>query len=182
MSEIRTHSGRTLSVEDPDPDAILIEDIAHALSFLCRGAGQTNFFFPVARHCVLCAGEAEARGMSRDIVLACLLHDASEAYMVDIPRPIKDTLIPAYRICENRLLDCIYRKFLGRPLTESELATVSEIDDALLSYDLRFLLNMDVPLAPLHIPVDYVFEPMEQTRQAYLDTFYALTASQTEKP
>lgn len=163
-----------VSIDHPDPDTILIEDIAHALSFLCRGSGQTNFFFPVARHCVLCAREAEARGCSRDTVLACLLHDASEAYMVDVPRPIKDGLIPVYRDYENGMLDCIYRKFLGRPLTAEELDTVSEIDDALLSYDLRYLLNMDVPLEPIHITLDMTFEPMETTRQAYLDTFHAL--------
>ncbi|MBQ1229093.1 MAG: hypothetical protein IIX87_04380, partial [Firmicutes bacterium] len=96
MAIINTHSRRQVNVADPRPDTIDIEDIAHALTFLCRGGGHTEFFFPVARHCVYCAREAAARGLSREVVLACLLHDASEAYMVDLPSPIKDGLFPEY--------------------------------------------------------------------------------------
>ena len=98
MTTINTHSGRQVNIASLDPATIHIGDIAHALTFLCRGGGHTDFFFPVARHCVYCAREARARGYSREVVLACLLHDASEAYMVDLPSPIKDGLFPEYRI------------------------------------------------------------------------------------
>ena len=52
MAIINTHSRRQVNVADPRPETIDIEDIAHALTFLCRGGGHTEFFFPVARHCV----------------------------------------------------------------------------------------------------------------------------------
>ena len=92
---INTFSGKQIDIENPNPDNILIEDIAHALSFICRGCGQVQFFFPVARHCVYCALEAKARGFSDEVVFACLLHDASEAYMMDLPKPLKDALLPS---------------------------------------------------------------------------------------
>lgn len=175
MTIITTHSGQQVDIESPQPDTIRIEDIAHALSFLCRGSGQANFFFSVARHCVYCAREAQARGFSREVVLACLLHDASEAYMTDVPKPIKDNLIPQYRQYEDALLDRIYKKFIGRPLTANELAQVSLIDRVFLQYDLKHLLNMDTELPPIHIELKYEYIPFEEARNAYLDIFHQLT-------
>jgi len=71
---------------------ICIEDIAHALSLICRGNGQVKTFFSVGQHCINCAREALARGYSRRVAFACLLHDASECYLSDVPRPFKKTL------------------------------------------------------------------------------------------
>lgn len=175
MTIITTHSGQQVDIESPKADSIRIEDIAHALSFLCRGSGQANFFFSVARHCVYCAREAMAQGFSRDVVLACLLHDASESYMTDVPKPIKDNLIPQYRIYEDALLDVIYRKFVGRALTEEELSQVAMIDRLLLQYDLRYLLNMDVALPEIHIALNYEYIPFETAREEYLALFRELT-------
>ena len=176
MTIITTHSGQQVDIESPQADTLRIEDIAHALSFLCRGSGQANFFFSVARHCVYCAEEACARGFPREVVLACLLHDASEAYMTDVPKPIKDNLIPQYRQYEDALLDQIYAKFIGRPLTSDELAQVALIDHVLLQYDLKYLLNMDVELPPIHIDLKYTYIPFEDARDAYLAVFRQLTS------
>ena len=177
MTLINTRSGKRVDIENPDPMTIDIEDIAHALSFICRGSGNTNIFFPVARHCCYCAEEAKARGFSPAVILACLLHDASEAYMMDIPKPIKDNLLPQYRIYENALLDCIYRKFLGRSLTEEEAALVNEMDHTLLMYDLKYLLNIDTELPELRIELKYEFEPFELSRENYLRLFRETVAS-----
>ena len=171
MTIITTHSGQKVDIENPRSDALRIEDIAHALSFLCRGSGQANFFFSVARHCVYCAREAKARGFSREVVLACLLHDASEAYMTDVPKPIKDNLIPQYREYEDVLLDRIYEKFIGRALMEEELEQVALIDHVLLQYDLKYLLNIDTQLPPIHIELTYEYIPFEEARKDYLDAF-----------
>ena len=171
MTIITTHSGQQVDIENPCADALRIEDIAHALSFLCRGSGQANFFFSVARHCVYCAREAKARGFSREVVLACLLHDASEAYMTDVPKPIKDNLISQYREYEDVLLDRIYEKFIGRALTAQELEQVALIDHVLLQYDLKYLLNIDTELPPIHIELKYEYIPFEQARKDYLDAF-----------
>lgn len=177
MTIITTHSGQQVDIEAPQSDTLRIEDIAHALSFLCRGSGQANFFFSVARHCVYCAAEAQARGFSREVVLACLLHDASEAYMTDVPKPIKDNLIPQYRKYEDALLDRIYEKFIGRALTDDELSQVSLIDRVLLQYDLKYLLNMEVELPPIHIELKYEYIPFEEARDAYLSAFHRLTTT-----
>ena len=123
-------SSRTVKSE-----MIQIEDIAHALSLVCRGNGHVKSFWSVGQHCISCAKEACARGLSTRIALACLLHDASECYMSDIPRPFKKGL-PDYRAREEKLLDMIYRKFLGSSLTPEEQAQLQAIDDAMLWYDL----------------------------------------------
>ena len=89
---IRTYTGKEFYPMEPDPDAICIEDIAHALPMICRGNGHVHSFWSVGEHCICCAKEAEARGFSNRVILACLLHDASECYMSDVPRPFKKEL------------------------------------------------------------------------------------------
>lgn len=73
---ITTFTGKHFYPMSPDPMAICIEDIAHALSLICRGNGHVHKFWSVAEHCICCAKEAEARGLSARVILACLLHDA----------------------------------------------------------------------------------------------------------
>ena len=174
MIPVKTFSGAVVDIAAPQPETIHIRDIAHALSFLCRGSGQTERFFPVALHCVYCASEALAEGMSRDIALALLLHDASEAYMADVPGTIKDALLPEYRAAEARLLDVVYRKYIGRALTPEEESTLKRIDNALLQYDLRYLLHMDVPLPPLRTAVSYDFTSFADAEERYLALFARL--------
>ena len=100
---ITTYTGIHFYPTDPDPEAINIEDIAHALSLLCRGNGHVSTFWSVAQHCIICAREAAAREWPDRLVLACLLHDASECYLSDVPRPFKAELV-GYREHEDRLL------------------------------------------------------------------------------
>lgn len=140
---IRTSSGVKFYPLNPDPQGILIEDIAHALSLLCRGNGHVKVFFSVGQHCIHCAKEAEQRGYSTRLILACLLHDASEAYLSDITRPVKQHLQDYCRY-EKHLLEVIYKKFLGSPLSQEEQKLVKIIDDDMLYYDLRDLLNESV--------------------------------------
>ena len=99
MSYITTYTGKHFDPANPDSELIDICDVAHALSLTCRGNGHVKTFFSVGQHCINCALEAEARGYSRRLVLACLLHDASEAYMSDVPRPFKPFL-PQYQEAE----------------------------------------------------------------------------------
>lgn len=89
MSYITTVTGKHFYPLNPDPRDIDIEDIAHALSLICRANGHFCRFYSVAQHCIACAGEAAARGHSLEVILGCLLHDASEAYLCDVTRPVK---------------------------------------------------------------------------------------------
>lgn len=81
---IRTFSGEFVDVINPDPEKINIQDIAHALSHLCRYGGHTDEFYSVAQHSI-----AVSYLVPEEVALEGLLHDATEAYMVDLPRPIK---------------------------------------------------------------------------------------------
>lgn len=84
---IQTFTGRQFWPLSPRPDDIDIRDIAHALSLQCRYAGHCSRFYSVAEHSVYVS-----RAVFEEHALAALLHDASEAYLVDVPRPIKSHL------------------------------------------------------------------------------------------
>jgi len=132
------------------PDNVAIEDIAHALSMMCRGNGHLRFFYSVGLHSINCAQEAIARGYQTGTVLACLLHDATEAYIADLIRPVKNQL-PEYEIMENNLFEVIKEKFFLQHLEEKEWAKVWAIDHEMLSNELPIILT-DEPMmekAPL---------------------------------
>lgn len=69
---ITTYSGTHFFPTEPDMKDFHIRDVAHALSFICRGNGHVKQFFSVGQHCINCSLEAEARGYSERVVLACL--------------------------------------------------------------------------------------------------------------
>ena len=102
---IRTYSGKYVNVFEPTEDMICIEDIAHALAHQCRFAGHTQSFLSVAEHSyyVMAITEKENK-------LQALMHDSSEAYLVDIPSPIKKHL-PNYIELEDKLMHIIASKF-----------------------------------------------------------------------
>lgn len=140
---IITFSKQKFSPLKASAEEIDIIDIAHALSLMCRANGHIRHFYSVAQHCLNCSREAEARGLSDEIQLACLLHDASEAYISDITRPIKRSL-PQYMEMEEVLQNQILDKFNLAHLTETEHYLVKEIDDALLYYELLDLMHEEI--------------------------------------
>ena len=160
---------------EPEKEKIQIEDIAHALPMLCRGNGHVKTFWSVGEHCICCAKEALARGLGARLALACLLHDASECYLSDIPRPFKESL-PAYQKLEDYMLDLVYERFLGSTLTEEEQEELKKIDDDLLWYDLDVLLQepQPQPAPQLHIDLDYAVRPFSQVEEEYLKLFARL--------
>lgn len=172
MSYITTYTGKHFDPIEPDSSLIDIRDIAHALSMNCRGNGHVTSFFSVAQHCVNCAREAEARKLSRRVILACLLHDAAEAYLSDVPRPLKP-FMPQYLETEERLLELIYFKYIGEPLSEEEQKQVKEIDDDMLYYDMEELLREPQEGEPpkLGITLNYGFVPFEEVEDSYLQLF-----------
>lgn len=172
MSYITTFTGKQIDPANPNLSSVDIRDIAHALSFTCRGNGHVKTFFSVGQHCINAAKEASARGYSKRVILACLIHDASEAYMSDVPRPLKH-LLTDYIHAEDQFLEQIYMKFLGTPLTEQESALVKSIDNDLLYYDLKFLLNetLNIPAPLLHIALNYDFVPFQEVENTYLELF-----------
>lgn len=89
---------------DPRPEDVHLEDIAHALGMQCRWGGHVYHFFSVAQHCVLVSKHC------RQWPLKGLLHDAAEAYLVDVPTPIKKHLF-GYTDIERTLLGVIGERF-----------------------------------------------------------------------
>jgi|GEM_PF-141202 len=143
MSYICTATGVHFDPVHPDPDKISIKDIAHSLAYLCRGGGHSRIFYSVAQHCIACAREAAQRGLSERIQLGCLLHDAAEAYIQDVTRPLKEVL-PEYCAIENGLQQCIYNHFLTLPLSDEELQTVKDIDDDMLDLEFHQIMPEDL--------------------------------------
>ena len=117
---IQTYTLRQFWPLDPRPEEVCIEDIAHALSNQCRFSGHLSVFYSVAQHCVevslFAQQEMANRGAAPVKVLIAaqwgLLHDASEAYLVDVPRPVKHLPEMApYRVAEARLQGVICASF-----------------------------------------------------------------------
>lgn len=175
---ITTYGGSHFVPVKPEADRIQITDIAHALSLICRGNGHVKHFFSVGQHCINCAKEAVARKYSKRVCLACLLHDAGEAYMSDVPRPLKK-YIPEYKRYEDKILEVIYEKYLGGNLTKEEGRLVKLIDDDMLYFDLRELLhetsNRKEP--EMQSSFSLCFEPFEQVEKEYLEMFAKLRES-----
>jgi len=113
---MQTHSGLRFYPLDPRPEDIRIEDIAHALSHICRFNGHCARFYSVAEHSIMVAREvyrALACHPRRDLLaLTALLHDASEAYLCDVPRPLKRlNEMTAYRDAERQTEIVLAEKF-----------------------------------------------------------------------
>ncbi len=120
--DILTVSGLYINLLDPTENVIRVEDIAHALAHVCRFAGHTSEFYSVAQHSVLAS-----RLVAPENALAALFHDAAEAYIGDVTRPLK-ALLPDYRAIEARLQADIFRK-LGLP---AEIPAEVKVADVIL--------------------------------------------------
>lgn len=179
-SWIQTSSGQQFHLLVPEPQTILIEDIAHALAHLCRFNGHCREFYSVAQHSVLVS-----RHLPLHHRLEGLLHDAAEAYLGDLVHPLK--MLPGlegYRVLEDRLLQIIAERFdLKWPMSEA----VKQADLALLQAEARdlmadppagFFMGQQLP-APFPDPIDPW--PPRIARAVFLSDFHALTGNRWRK-
>lgn len=113
---MQTCTGAKFWPLDPRPEDVRVSDIAHHLSLICRFGGATRTHYSVAQHSVIVAKAAkDAKAPSLD-VFAALLHDAAEAYLGDVIRPIKHSrAFAGYRLAEPRVHAAICRRFGVRP-------------------------------------------------------------------
>lgn len=169
MSWIGTVSGRRIDYLKPDPSEIEIEDIAEGLSKIPRFCGQTEDFYSVAQHCVLCSYRS-------DEPLKALLHDASEAVMGDCPSPLKNLLGAAWRDIEDRIQRVIYEKYGVDP---GKSAALKEIDHRLLFSERRDLQPRHAPWGwnRRPYPERVTAWPWKTARAKYLARFYELNAA-----
>jgi hypothetical protein len=129
---MQTYTGQSFYPTQAYPDEVNPIDIAHALSMLCRYGGHVNRFYSVAEHCVLMSQYVEPEN-----ALWTLLHDATEAYVGDMVRPLKRQ-IPAYVAVEDRLMEVICRRF-GLP--SKMPAEVAEVDSRIIHDERRQIMN-----------------------------------------
>lgn len=132
---IQTLSGRRVNPLDAAPGDIDPADIARALANTCRFGGHSNAFYSVAQHSAIVCDLLEERGATPDELLAALLHDAAEAYLGDLPHPLKhrSELGAAFRVAEKRLEAVIAERFA---LPDAS-ARVKPLDKALLATERR---------------------------------------------
>jgi hypothetical protein len=143
MSWIQTFTGRKFSPFEPRMEDIDIRDIAHALSLQARFNGHTLSFYSVAEHSV-----RVSLSLVSEVALWGLLHDAAEAYVGDLPRPLKRN-IPEFEAIEIKLLEKIISRFgLSWPMPPE----VAHADDILLVTECRDL--MSAPPEPWNIPAE----------------------------
>jgi uncharacterized protein len=152
---IQTFTGRAFYPLDPRPEDIDIRDVAHALSMQCRFTGHTKSFYSVAEHSLRVSWLIDQRNgfdqtstyqpgdQHHPAALWGLLHDASEAFLVDVARPVKH--LPAmnhYRIAEKAAMRAICQRY---DLNEIEPPQVKEADNIMLAIEARDLMS---PLRP----------------------------------
>lgn len=168
---IVTFSGTKVHPLDPSPDEIDIVDIAHALSHACRFNGHVQHFYSVAQHSVLVSEHFT------DPMLALwgLLHDASEAYLSDIPSPLKRAW-PTYRMYEDRMMQVIAKRFgLSWPMPD----VLHDIDKRIV-VDEAISLFKDHPRWTYNSPrLNIWIRPVTSAtaRAMFLRTYHAIRVS-----
>ena len=148
--------GTMFDLLNPTPEMINMDEIAHSLDHTCRFGGACSQFYSVAEHSMAGAFIAYEDALIGDhglhdlyrlnLAKAFLLHDAAEAYIGDIPTPVKILLGDQVLDMESRIMDCIYKKlwpeYFG--LSEGDLASlqadVKRIDVIMLSIERNFLM------------------------------------------
>lgn len=169
---IETYTGRAFWPLHPTVEALSVIDIAHALSNQCRYSGHVKWFYSVAQHCVLLAKWLQERGGSPEDCLQILMHDAPEAYLVDIPRPVKQYM-PQYRVWDKAINDKV-REWMG--WSDKPMPTMQDELDSRIIVDERAQLMSNSGLDWGHdlAPLGIVIEPWEPeyAEKAFL-TLYA---------
>jgi hypothetical protein len=127
---IETYTGKKFRFLNPRPEDVDVRDIAHALALTCRFKGHCTEYYSVAEHSIRMSHLVPDR-----LALEALLHDAAEAYLCDLPRPVKREM-PAYEVAECRVNAAI-RKVIGLPGNMPD--EIHHWDDVMLKTEARDL-------------------------------------------
>jgi hypothetical protein len=138
----QTYTGKAWRPLNPNPDDVCIEDIAHGLALQCRFNGQCREFYSIAEHSVRVSDELRNEGI--EIALAGLLHDAAEAYLGDIVRPVKRNL-PQFHSMERANLGAIFAGLGLGLIFEGFADRITEMDLIMLATERRDLMT-DPPM------------------------------------
>lgn len=187
---IATRSGGRFYPLDPDTEAVAIEDIAAGLASRFRFSGQSARRITVAQHCVLASAMCQQAGGSQFAQLWCLLHDAAEAYLPDVCRPLKPftwfrsdcddrpAMFP-YETIETWILEAVAERFeLPWPMPP----IVREIDDRLLATERRDLFDGFDPGWTIEAePYEFRIRPQapDQAEEEFLSEYRSILSDRT---
>lgn len=174
---VSTFLGNRFFLTNPRIDDVAIEDIAHGLAYQCRFNGQTRVFYSVAQHSLMVMSLVPEK-----LQFSALLHDAAEAYLGDMVKPLKN-LFPEFSVIEARVMAIIGHRF-GLDLTHLDPA-IKQADLIALATEKRDLMPHSVEtwcnlheIPPLPLPIQ-AMSPQE-AKTAFLDAFN--TCIQIHKP
>lgn len=167
---IETFSGRFVDITDIKPEDISIMDIAHSLSLQCRFNGHCSRFLSVAEHCY-----HVSKVIAPEMAFIGLLHDASESYLCDIPRPLKPLLDNYYEI-EKVVQDAIYTKYGIGLFDHDELKTA---DNTILKAEASILVSSggkqwNMENVPWYDPLMIQFWTPEEAKRKFIERFAEL--------
>lgn len=164
-----TYSGVAFDYANPSPKSIFIEDIAHALSRTGRFGGHIDEFLTVAEHSVNVSKRVMAAGGTIREVLDALLHDASEAYICDIPSPVK-SMMKDYLDIETKVMNAVGEAYgVDWPVPN----IVNEADKAELEREMRVHVVKEAESNP---PL-----PMNEAKNLFLGMYEEITGESMEE-
>jgi hypothetical protein len=158
---LQTVSGRWVNPFDPDPSQLDAGDIARALANQCRFGGHSRVFYSIAQHSVIVSELVEERTGDAEDAFAALMHDAAEAYLGDMPHPLKhrSALGEAFKAAEDRLDEEIRDRFH----IKCDVLEIKRVDRALLATERRAFSAENWPWPELE-----GFEPLAIELEAWL--------------
>lgn len=135
---METYTGQFYDYIYPEADTINVEDIAHALAHTCRFGGHTRRYYSVAEHALLVAWRVKQMGHD-DLELAALHHDSHEAYVGDIPSPLKSVLNGDYTQIRDRA-DVAIAEHLGIDVAKLSDPVIKQADQWALIIEAKALM------------------------------------------
>lgn len=177
---IQTFTDKLIDVLDLDIELLDIRDIAHSLSLQCRFNGHCGTFYSVAQHSVYVAEQ-----LPPEFQLAGLMHDATEAYLCDIPSPFKPFLTNYKQLEMNAAKKIEAKWFHGKDILENP--AVKDADVRMLATEFRDLRAHNSPvehwtaLRGVHAYPHLVIKPCsaKKAEKKFLELFYSLTNTAT---
>ena len=182
-----TFSGRDYLPPQMMPADVHIEDVAHALSLICRFGGHTEVHYSVAQHSLLVARILEDQGAPVEAQLAGLLHDAHEAYIGDIPTPIKSVLGATWHDLEADVATAVRRALDVTSAFHDWEDLIKYADRVALATERRDLMHFDadhnIPwrllggVTPFHEKIGALGWSPQWWADVFLDRYEALRSA-----
>ncbi len=171
-----TYLNNYINPFNPVPEKIVIEDIAHHLSLICRYCGACAYHYSVAQHSVYCWDVARRLCLDKQTRLGALLHDASEAYFGDYHRPIKYTKhFSGIRKADEFLQNVIFWKF---GVEHPNHSAIKDIDNRVCAAECRVLMkSKGAGWQNMPEPADILITPWSSrlAEEAFLRAFHKET-------